>query len=320
MICPDCEFEYEKLNKNGICKECAHRKASSKYEKKDYVKIKDLKGTPWYNVIVERRRKKGIFLSTNVENAERKIKELYDNDNANEIAKKVVNDDIENSIQRLDLHKDILEIPLHFIIQAFIRIFDKSIVKEKTLLKNEYEVFIVDRLHKLLDTDDLKEITQIGLEQKYIEQERAFVKKELALYEPFKELVDDLVNDEIFKTKLDTAIEKYNELQKMYENPVYISNTLSMQKCDFVKKAEEIVVTRKLVERRPLKRYSASVPCCNLYGNPEKTLFEANGGILAENEEDAKNKLKVMLKQFNNVFYNEKDIVIKEFSLEKQTK
>lgn len=181
------------------------------------------------------------------------------------------------------------------------------------MLKNEYEVFIVDRLHKLLYTDNINEISQIGLEQKYIEEKRAELKKELVLYEPFKEIIDEMLADEIFKTKLDVAIEKYEDIKRKYENQIYVTNTLSMQGLDFTVKSKNEIVERKLLEGKKIKRYYVAVPCNNLYRNPGKTLFEAKDGIFAENEEQAKHRLKEILKDFKGVFYNDKDIIIKEY-------
>lgn len=317
MICPDCEFEVEKLNKSGICKDCAKRMATMKYKKKDYVKLKDIKGTKEYNMAIGHRnvKRKKVEEKQDINN---KIKKLDCEVNSKELAKGIVEKDIEDRINKLRLNKNTLNLPLEFVLESFVRIFNKDIVKQKTMLKNEYEVFITDRLHRLLYTEDLDEISQIALEQKYIEEKRTELKKELNLYAPFEELIEELCNDDIFKTKLNLAIEKYENVKNSYKNCIYVSNTLSMQDLDFTVKSRNNVVERKLAERRPLKRFYASVPCNNLYGNPGKTLFEANGGIIAENEQIAKQRLKEILKSFNGIFYNDKDIVIKEFSLEKE--
>ncbi len=322
MKCKDCEFEFEKLNNEGICKDCAHRIAQAKYLKKPYVKIKDLKGTSWYDTLIERRRKKGIFLSKTIETSiivdkpkniigeKEDLKQLLKNKQLK--AEEVVDKDIEDRIKKLNLHKDLIQTPLDIMLQAFIRIFDNSIVNEKTLLKNEYEVFIIDRLHKLLFIEDVDEVTQLGLEQRYIESRRCELKKELNLYAPFRELIDELANDEIFKTKFNLAVEKYEKTKSDYENYKYKTNTLSMQNLDFTVPSKIDVLDRKLAERQPMKKFNCSVPCNNLYGNKEKTLFETKTPILAESEEQAKEILKNMLKQFKGVFYNEKDIIIKE--------
>lgn len=331
MKCKDCEFEVNKLNCEGICKDCAHRKAQAKYIGKPYVKIKDLKGTKWYDTLVERRRKKGIFLSKEVQenNVEHKnpvvgifnaannklgVKSEKDSQiiNSQVNAEKIVDADIEDRIKKLNLHKDLIQFPIDIMLQAFIKIFDNSIISEKTLLKNEYEVFIIDRLHKLLFTEDIDKITEIGLEQRYIESRRCELKKELTLYAPFRELIDELVNDEIFKTKFGLAVEKYEKIKNEYDNYKYMTNTLSMQNLDFTIPGKAEVLDRKLAERHPIKKFNGSVPCNNLYGNKEKTLFETKTPILAENEEQARDILKNMLKQFKGVFYNEKDIIIKE--------
>ena len=302
MICPDCEFEYEKLNRNGVCKKCAQRMADAKYRNKEYVKLKDLRGTKLYDTVINHRQPKTkVKEKDNIKRDERSL------------AKEIVENDIQDRIKRLNIKEDLIKVPFEFVLESFVRVFSKEIINTKKLIKNEYDVLITDRLHKLLHIEDFNEIAQVALEQKYIEEKREIIKKELNLYEPFREIIDELLNDEIFKTKLDLALEKYYDLKKLYENPVYVTDTLSMQDLDFTIKSRTGTVKRKLAERKPMYRYYASVPCNNLYGNPEKTLFEANGGIVAENEEVAKERLKDILKQFNNVFYNDKDIVIKKY-------
>lgn len=321
MICEDCEFEVKKLNSEGICKDCAHRKSQAKYLGKPYVKIRDLKGTNWYDTLVERRKNKGLFFSKDMNTiiAEKITHEIRQKEDLKQDlsidkqkAEEIVDKDIEDRIKKLNLHKSLIQTPIDIILQAFIRIFDNSIINEKTLLKNEYEVFITDRLHKLLFTEDVNEIAQIGMEQKYIEEKRCNLKKELNLYAPFKELINELARDEIFKTKFNIAVEEYEKTKSEYENYKYMTNALSMQDLDFTIPGNVEVLNRKLAERRPIKKFSGSVPCNNLYGNKEKTLFETKVPILAESEEQAKNILKNMLKQFKGVFYNEKDIIIKE--------
>ena len=313
MICPDCEFEVEKLNKKGICKRCAKRVADAKYKDREYIPLKDCKDSRAYKIV-----KKRIEIESEKENKElieEKVEsEIERKKDRIQIAEEVVEKDIKDRIKKLNINPNIVEMPLELVLESFVRIFNKSIVNEKTLLKNEYEVFITDRLHKLLHTDDFDEIAQIGLEEKQIEERRTKLKRELNLYSPFSDIIEDLIKDDVFKARLDVAIDEYERIKKSYEKQIYVSNTLSMQDLDFTIKSKNKIVERKLAERKPMKKFYAAVPCNNLYGNRDKTLFEANGGIIAENEEIAKQRLKDILKQFNGIFYNEKDIIIREYN------
>lgn len=312
MICPDCELEVEKLTRAGICKQCGSRKANAKYYKKEYVKLKDIKDSNEYKRVLAKRN------SAKIKKSEQKKKEITEDDELKQKAKEVVEKDIEDKIEKLNIERYNIKIPFNFVIECFTAIFDQSIIKDKMLLRNEYDVLITDRLHKLMWTDDVKELQQIALEQKYIQEYRSKLKQELKLYEPFKEIIISIMQDEILNTQIQNALSEYKKIKKEIDNPLYITNTLSMQNDEHVKQVEAVTTKRKLCERKPMQRWYASVPCYNLYGNPEKSLFEAKDGIVAVDEAHAKDVLKHILSSFNNISYNDKDIVIREFSLEKE--
>lgn len=134
MICPDCEFEVERLNKFGICEDCAKRKSNKKYRKLEYVKLKDIKGTKEYvSAIGHRKNKKNNSENNNVDNEIQQIN-LVDVD-YKKMAKEVVEKDIEDRISKLKLDKNTLNLPLGFVLESFVRIFNKNIVEEKICLK-----------------------------------------------------------------------------------------------------------------------------------------------------------------------------------------
>lgn len=187
MICPDCEFEVDKLTKNGICKRCSQRRSDCKYKGKEYVKIKDIKDTPTYkrilaNIEYKEKMKNTVQISKN---------DVID---LKQSAKDIVEKDIEDRINKLNLNKDILSLPLEFVLESFVKIFNKDILREKNSLKNEYEVFITDRLHRLLYTDDLNEIQNIALEQKYIEEE---IEDDLDTFHWFDDTPNNLTRKQI---------------------------------------------------------------------------------------------------------------------------
>lgn len=326
MICPDCEMEVEKVGKiSGICPKCQARKNNFSYYGKKYVPLKDIKGTLAYQQAMSHRLshmqkklntnnvKKDDIKSNEVKNNEVKSNEVVQKEKAKDI---VVND-IEDAIKRLGINTDVLNTPFSFIIESFSKMLDKSIVKDKNIMLKEYDTLIADRLHLLLQTDDYNEICRIGLEQKLIQEKRLKLKNEIKLYEPFRELIDYLLEDEVYKIKIRIALERYEEAKKELENPKYTTDTKSMEDKDFTMPSSSRTLQRSLNERKKLKKYYCAVGCYNLYGSKEKCLFELDNGLLASDEEEAKQKFKSFLKNhFESVTYYDKDIVIKEMSIQ----
>lgn len=322
MICKDCEMEVDKIGKStGICHKCAIRKNNCDYRKKPYIPLKDLKGTAEYNRAMSRRNTdSNINLLTVEANTEIKSLETIGNLEGIEltqrkIANEAVDTDIEDAIKRLNLDTTLLNIPLTFVLDSFCNIFDKTIIKTKETMTKEYDTLIADRLHYLLNTDEYEEICKVGLEQKYIQSKRVVVKNELRFYEPFRDLIDSLLNDAVYKEQIRVAIDEYKRIKEELNDPKYVTDTLSMQDKDFTVPSNNNIL-RSIAERKRQKRFYCAVGCYNLYGSKDKALLEVNNGILAVDEEDARNKFKLFLRnKFDSVVYSEKDFVIKEMGL-----
>lgn len=317
MICKDCEMEVEKIGaKTGICHKCTIRKNNATYLKKEYVPLKDLKGTKEYNKIIGRRYH-GIENATTKKVDKIEVTNVTITEDAQrKVANETVDKDIQDAIKRLNIDINTLSVPLIFALDSFCNIFDKSIIRAKEVMTKEYDTLIADRLHTLLHTDKYEEICQVGLEQKCIQEKRVTVKSELKLYEPFRTLIDNLLNDEIYKEQIKYAIEDYKRIKDELSDPKYVTDTLSMQGKDFVMSFNNNPM-RTIAERKKQKRYYCAVGCYNLYGSKDKALLEANGGMIATNEQEAKEKFKKFIKTyFDSVVYTEKDIVVKEMTLE----
>lgn len=320
MICKDCEMEVEKVSKKtGRCHKCTIRKNNCDYKKIEYVPLKDLKGTPEYNRVMGRRyhgTKTAEIVVDKINEKEIKSDVEQIEDTQRKIANETVDKDIQDAIERLKIDKSTLNLPFMFVLDSFCNIFDKSIIRAKEVMQKEYDTLIADRLHVLIHTDEYAEICKVGLEQKYIQEKRVIVKNEMKLYEPFRTFVDSLLNDEIYKEQIKIAIEDYKRIKEELNDPKYITDTLSMQDKDFVMSFNKNTM-RTIVERKKQKRYYCAVGCYNLYGNKDKALLEANGGMIATDEKEAKEKFKQFIKTyFDTVVYSEKDIIIKEMALQ----
>ena len=321
MICKDCGMDFEKLSTTGICSKCAKRKNNASYRKIPYVPLVVLKGTPAYNIAIGKRfggiENAPVDIVQDIQQdiqQEPKILEadVSTEDTQRQLAIDTVNKDIEDAIKRLNINEKTLDIPFELVLDSFCNIFDKTIIKSKELMQKEYDTLIADRLHVLLHTDDYKEICQVGLEEKYIQEKRVVLKNELRLYDPFKTIVDNLLNDEIYKEQIKIAIEEYQQVKEKLVEAKYVTDTLSMKGKDFVKSYENNTM-RTIVERGKNKKFYCAVGCYNLYGNKQKDLLEVKGGIVATDEADAKEKFKKFIKTyFDSVVYTDKDIIIKE--------
>lgn len=331
MICKDCLEEVDKLTRQGICKKCYARKANMKYNKKEYIPLKDLPEEERERLLEVRKKK--------TENANKKI-----NSKINETKNKKENEDdihyqnFVNTIAKGDskLYQEILKL-LNINEQEVRKGVDEDIEKEfnrrNVSLNSDPYISLADVFEALWcvcnednylmeypkaervltdlvndfqhqnensSLEDLRSFIITGIRENQALNRRRPVKNIVNQIECTKELRDYIKQDgKLMDLINDTRIALKNEVSKQ-EHPMYKS------------KASEMILNtgNVLPEKRAIKhRYDVSVPCYNLWGNKNLDIFRLNGGALAYDEEGAKDVLRELLRtHFPNVTYKDNDI------------
>lgn len=216
IICPDCEQETKRLTINNRCFECDKRKANAKYRKAEYIPLKNIKNTTEYNRAIGRRngaKKKSEKQLNTIEKP--KIESNNLNNNLEQRLRKKVNEDIEERMNKLQIKKELLQIPIEFALNSIFSLFEEdNYIKVREEMRNEYDILISDRLHRLITTENLEEAGEIGIEQKIIQEKRVPNKTELYLYEPFKEVINIIKSDIVLTTSIKIANEEYQKRLK----------------------------------------------------------------------------------------------------------
>lgn len=331
MICKDCLEKVDKLTRQGICKKCYARKANMKYNKKEYIPLKDLPKEERERLLEVRKKK--------TENANKKI-----NSKINETKNKKENEDdihyqnFVNTIAKGDskLYQEILKL-LNVNEQEVRKGVDEDIEKEfnrrNVSLNSDPYISLADVFEALWcvcnednylmeypkaervltdlvndfqhqnensSLEDLRSFIITGIRENQALNRRRPVKNIVNQIECTKELRDYIKQDgKLMDLINDTRIALKNEVSKQ-EHPMYKS------------KASEMILNtgNVLPEKRAIKhRYDVSVPCYNLWGNKNLDIFRLNGGALAYDEEGAKDVLRELLRtHFPNVTYKDNDI------------
>lgn len=302
MKCPDCEQEVSQLVQGKRCKRCSRRLNNAKYQKKEYVPLKEIKGTSEYLRAMSRREgNKEEKIKVESKKKEKEPTEEY------EKIKEKIQNEIEKRMKQVGVEQNLLNVPISIMIESFITLFrDNNYLVARKKMMNEYDVLISNRLHQLIETEEIEDLNRIAIEQKIIQDKREPNKKELYLFQPFEKIIRNLSQNQDFMEELIESVEEYEKRKKEIENPKYITNE-ELENENMIYKNE--LVKRKISDK---KRYAVEITCTGLYGNKQKSKFIPKGGIYAENENEAKKRAKRILEQyFSNVEYDDSDIVVK---------
>lgn len=337
MKCMDCLQEVDKLTKHGICKKCYSRQQNMKYNKKEYIPIKDLPIEEQKKLLELRVKKSKEGEERKERNQKRKAKttakaiehnaeEQYQ-DFVNTIAKgdlklyqqilqllnidenkirQEVNEDIEKEYDRRNItlsKEDYIPLDIAFETLWCVCNEDNYLTEypkaEKALtdLVNDFQ-----HQNENATLEDLRSFIITGIRENQALRMRRPIKNIVEQMNCTKELREYIQQDsKLMDLISSTRIALKNEVSKQ-EHPMYKS------------KASELILNtgNVLPEKKAIKRrWDVSVPCYNLFGNPNVDIFRLNGGALAYNEEGAKEVLREILRtKFPNVTYKDIDIKV----------
>ncbi len=318
--CKDCGEKFEKLTRQGICKQCYNRKANMKYHKKEYIPIKDLSEEERMSILNRRKGTKRINNNTNTKDCDdsqqaliNKIakgnKKLYQEiltllNIDEEKIREEVDKDIEQELKRRNIS---LSVNTYNLDEAF-RIVYESLC-EKSYLTDYLDAemaltdFVNDFQHRTENTklEDLREFVINAIrEQQALNRRRPYKNKCLQLdcTKDIREYAK--THPEFMELFNNTRIALAQEVEKQ-ENPIYQA------------KASGIILNQGNVlpqKRGVRQRYDVWVPCYGLYGNKNREIFRLHGGTLADSPEKAKENLRKTIAKMSNVTYKDIDIQV----------
>ena len=334
MICPDCEMETDKLvSTTGTCMFCYKRQQNKKYKGEEYIPLKDIKGTIEYNRVMGRRNStKAKHKPTTAKKPGRPKKATalneYNTNNYISLITKIslevedeVKKDIENFFNKKGI-KDTQHIPLEIIFEWFYTLCqENNYIEDLKLEKQCYDTLIINYMHELkADIQDETTYTKVGKKIAMIQNRRTPIDNELDKFNKIKSVFDYLKNNQEFMSLLQDARVELLKLIEKQKDPKYISDTPSMQKYDFVIQPvnKEEPVVRKINNPTIKNEYTIKIlKVRNLYGNPNYQPFTYTSTITASSIEEARASfLAFMKRDFPNVTFNTKDVIISLVSKE----
>lgn len=334
MICPDCEMETDKLvSTTGTCMFCYKRQQNKKYKGEEYIPLKDIKGTIEYNRVMGRRNStKAKHKPTTAKKPGRPKKATalneYNTNNYISLITKIslevedeVKKDIENFFNKKGI-KDTQHIPLEIIFEWFYTLCqENNYIEDLKLEKQCYDTLIINYMHELkADIQDETTYTKVGKKIAMIQNRRTPIDNELDKFNKIKSVFDYLKNNQEFMSLLQDARVELLKLIEKQKDPKYISDTPSMQKYDFVIQPvnKEEPVVRKINNPTIKNEYTIKIlKVRNLYGNPSYQPFNYTSTITASSIEEARASfLAFMKRDFPNVTFNTKDVIISLVSKE----
>lgn len=334
MICPDCEMETDKLvSTTGTCMFCYKRKQNKKYKGEEYIPLKDIKGTIEYNRVMGRRNSTKTKHKPTVAKKPGRPKKAtalneYNTNNYVSLITKIslevedeVKKDIENFFNKKGI-KDTQHIPLEIIFEWFYTLCqENNYIEDLKLEKQCYDTLIINYMHELkADIQDETTYTKVGKKIAMIQNRRTPTDNELDKFNKIKSVFDYLKNNQEFMSLLQDARVELLKLIEKQKDPKYISDTPSMQKYDFVIQPvnKEEPVVRKINNPTIKNEYTIKIlKVRNLYGNPNYQPFNYTSTITASSIEEARASfLAFMKRDFPNVTFNTKDVIISLVSKE----
>lgn len=320
MKCPDCGIEVEKLNKSGICRQCAVRKTNAKYHNVTYVPLIKLKGTPEYHKAMCRRSRNPVKTKkTTSKTTNNIIKSVQSETKSLDLIKKKAKEEVLKDIQHFRDKKDIKDLLTNQqqLVAAFdflYMILNNDLDRNIDLNKQIFDSLMLDYFHEVKPNnqfDSLEAYALHGAKEAYLQELRTpiiYLDKINSILDKAFALLKIDVN---FMSNLKDVKTELDEYLKGLDNQKYLTTTPSMQKYDFVinKDKEEI---RNISKPHIQNKYSARLKKVRgLYGDMNYKPFEYKPPIYADTEEQAKEKfVEVLLKDFGSLSYDTDDIQI----------
>lgn len=309
MICPDCEFETDKLTTQGRCKQCTTRYNQTKYlnkrdgTNKPYVTLKELKITNpiAYNRVVG-RRKIGKSEKTKVT---KELKITNDDNKSKYYAK--VSKDLEEEFAKNKIDKGYLDIDLTSWIETFWCLLqENSIVLDAVKANKVFDDLSYLYLHNQLNIswDNKEQILDNSLYQKAVLELRRPTKDFIIYWKIISEVIETIRGNETLMELIRNARnETKNKVTFFSDNPTYHTEVdSSMSQADNVK-----------VVDKNYKYYNIKVTVKGLYGHNYTETFKLDTPMYAKSEEHAKERfIEFMNDKFPGVKYKADHIKVEE--------
>ena len=288
MICPDCEQEVDKIvNSTGTCKKCYCRMQNMKYHKKEYVPIKNMKGTAAYDRLMNRR-----------DNSDKKTEEKGDVKEVKVSVKKPdkVEKYIEEKIQQIMTHNkiepDLIKIDEVIItlklMTSLFKDFDdrKDVVYKAIGLLDLYKCDIQHEIENC-DRTDKEKYDYINDKNYYLLQHRRVYKNAWDAYDKIKNMAFVMNGVPGFIKMLEDHIEILEKLKYDQEHPVY--NV----------RIDEDLLENDFAKENKKKKYDVKVMVTGLYGS--KSPNEYSRTVEAYDKNEAKKFVENNLATFKNI-------------------
>lgn len=315
MKCPDCRLEVEKLNKNGVCKQCALRKTNAKYHKVPYVPLYQIKGTSEYNRVISRRLASS---DKKYESSNTNIVIKKSEPNTLDIIKEKAKEEVLKDIQHFKDSKGIRDLMIDYnqLIMGFdllYMILTNDIYRNIDLTKQIFDSLMIDYFHEVKPNnqfDNLEDYALHGAKEAYLQKLRT----PIIYLDKANSIIDEafalLKIDNNFMSNLKEVKKKLDDFIKEKENNIYLTTTPSMQKYDFVVNKDREF--RSLSAPHIQNKYSAKLKKVRgLYGDMSYKPFDYKPPIYADSIEEAKEKfIEILLKNFGSLNYDTEDIQI----------
>lgn len=309
MICPDCELEVDKLNSRGICGDCYKRIYSCKGKGREYIPLKDIKGTVEYNRAMGRR----LATREKRENSEKKINKKVipvKEDKTEDVKIKYyakVNKDLENEFKKENINKDYLKTDLPEWVETFWGLLqDDNIILDATKANKVFDSLSYLYLHNQLrvEWEDQSTILENSLYAKALLELRRPTKDFINYWKSIAKVINYIKEDENLMALIQDCRNNCYVKKLEQDSPLYfteIDNDLSQS-------MDNAVITDK-----EYKYYNIKVTVKGLYGHNYNETFKLDTPMYALSEESAKKKfIEFMNDKFPTVKYNPVNIKIEE--------
>lgn len=306
MICPDCEFETDKLTSQGRCKKCSTRFNQLNYmnkrdgTNKPYIPLKELVGTKEYNRVIAKR-------GVTPKKATKQTKQIIIKEDLRTKYYGKVSADLNKEFEKNKISKAYLEVDLPNWMETFwLLLQEDSVVLDAVKAGKVFDDLSYLYLHNQLNIswDNENKMLENSLYEKAVLELRRPTKDFIIYWKVISDVINAIKND---STLMETIRCARNDLklkaQALRENPVYnteIDNELSTGN------------NIKVVEKN-YKYYNIKVTVKGLYGHNYTETFKLDTPMYARGEDEAKRRfIEFMNEKFPGVKYKEDNIKVEE--------
>lgn len=316
MICPDCELEVDKLNSRGICGDCYKRIYSCKGKGREYIPLKDIKGTVEYNRAMGRRLATREKRQSSIKTSNTKVQAAIQNykkcsnepTQDNKITYYVkVNKDLEKEFEKNDINKNYLKTDLPAWIETFWNLLqDDNVILDATKANKIFDDLSYLYLHNQLNVDwnDEDTILKNSLYTKAVLELRRPTKDFLNYWKIIAKVINKIKDDDELMELIQESRNQCYVKTLEQETPIYFTEIDN----DMSNSDNKIGIINK-----DYKYYNIKVTVKGLYGHNYNETFKLDTPMYALSEEQAKSRfIDFMQDKFSTVKFNPNNIKIEE--------